>query len=317
MTKKRALMFKAGPISGPIIKKCVFDHGSSKNLTIRIYSKGAAVTSRNWSDAAAPRLSDHWGEIIKRSLLMLLAQTGECKEKYKVTCFVGGKRAVRWKHPFQFLKGIKQAVLEPQAKQDLLFLLEQQTRSQYGRSVVCFENYAMATAQSHHFERFRYLFTAFNAFYEGLPLYLTKKRRKETDKIQDAILNQFFGEKERLLFVQKDSCFFSTLDLSNPDSALDLLKRKYRDQALNRSFRSFVVADYSYYLRCKYFHGEKQIPLVCFENDREMNNLKICNKELLEFLHTNMGRLFAKERESLEKANREKELEKNGTKTIL
>lgn len=304
MGKKHTIEFKVGTINGRILRRCVFHHGSTKDLEAKIYSQGVRIIAGRSRKAKPQGLTIRWVEIIKRALLMLLVETGRCEERYKATCFIDGEKNDSCEYSFRFLCKIKQVKLGAQAKENLFFFLQRQVRSAFKESVICFENYAMSMGQTSLFEKFRYLFTAFNSFYSGIIKYLPSEAPKEKKpkplsekkKIESAILKGFFKEKRGLLNEQSLPGEFYRFDLTNQNQVIDCLKKRSPEPNANLSYESFVLADYSYYLRCKYFHGEKPIPIVCAENDVETKNLEICVEKLSEFLFKNINELFLKEK---------------------
>ena len=50
------------------------------------------------------------------------------------------------------------------------------------------------------------------------------------------------------------------------------------------SIESFFVFDFSYYIRCRYFHGETPLPLVSYDDDYEMLFITLANSFLERFL---------------------------------
>ena len=54
------------------------------------------------------------------------------------------------------------------------------------------------------------------------------------------------------------------------------------------SVESFFVFDFSYYIRCKYFHGETSLPLVSYDDDYEMLFITLANFFLERFLESHI-----------------------------
>lgn len=54
----------------------------------------------------------------------------------------------------------------------------------------------------------------------------------------------------------------------------------------------FLMVDFSYYLRCKFFHANNPIPLIIIENDKEIKAMKIAQQLLDTFLSQHIVELF-------------------------
>ena len=50
-----------------------------------------------------------------------------------------------------------------------------------------------------------------------------------------------------------------------------------------------------YQIRCKYFHGEFAVPLLCFENENPLPALKVVNETLDDYLDKNLAHWFKNE----------------------
>ncbi|MCR5136247.1 MAG: hypothetical protein K6C12_03990 [Oscillospiraceae bacterium] len=64
---------------------------------------------------------------------------------------------------------------------------------------------------------------------------------------------------------------------------------------------AYLYFAFPYYHRCRYFHAEAPIPLLCFQNDPLLRILEIVNRTLDSFLERELPKWFVKDFVDLQK----------------
>jgi|GEM_PF-6898449 len=259
-------------------------------------------------------------EIAKRALMIILAVTGSCPNCCHAKMSFDKEVILDAPKEFRFLSQVENTPIDEKAREDLAFILINRSRSKCELGLTCFENLIMATTKDLCFERFRYLYTAFNAFCSDYNRFLPDEKKAKPDErgiITDAaylrVMKKYFFSDEPYITSKQlkklsekkpkkadlDS-LFNKLSLIDETAVLERVNESLGEGTRLKDFDAFVTFEYSYFLRCKYFHGEKSIPFVSFDGDPELLNIQKCNELLQIFLTKHIGDLFAKERGEIE-----------------
>ena len=163
-------------------------------------------------------------------------------------------------------------------------------------------SYILGKYTDFEYEKFNHNWIAFNAMYSYIAIICHKKLEKNNDKIEMGALCEYFNmgvistgrnqRNELCLAIER-----ILINLQSRKNTIEVLssESKKRISALlleGMKIDSFFIFDFSYYLRCKYFHGERSIPLFAYEDDYELMLFRIANHYLSQFLNEKVPLLF-------------------------
>lgn len=183
--------------------------------------------------------------------------------------------------------------------------------------------YALLVAKSKTYEteRFIYLWMAFNGLYG----YIAEKAKKfcKEKSVEGWIKNEYAQLKFASMLVghpylgifseeKKDSFRFKMeLEITKirPEEVKDFLlaiKNEEKNEhitAIEDILSEFGIKEkmsvyaaismfFPYLVRCKYFHGERALPLLCFKNEHPLPVLRVLNVVIEDFLDGNLYKWF-------------------------
>ena len=297
-TKQHAIVLSSGSgrkISGPLR----FSYSSSEFLLI-LRENGFRAKYVQKTISKEIGFDQKKQEIVKKALLLYLIETGKCRKFYDVSLIADGVR--KEKRRFYFLEGVNGRQLGEDSRTKLQQIVLNKTRSNYPPSVTCFINYALGGAKKDS-EAFRYLYQGFNTFCSNFVVSSKSPGKSENKGHQsDAegikkIRDKFYLNPIPWLPPAKfRPGLCKNIDFANKECALQEVNRrigrlKEKRHPIN-DLSPFILLVYSYYLRCKFFHGETSFPLVSTEGDAELSGFAVCSEELSSFLKEHIHELI-------------------------
>lgn len=266
------------------------NYGSIKGAEIRVFSNGISVLIHRGDKLTTPPISKPYAEIVKLALRVFLVEMGRCDAIYDVAMSRNGEPMNTEAEPFRFLAAIKDLTFDAETKKLLVHQFLTRRRSEELWTFPLFDNFAMGHADNAlEYDRFRYLFSAFNSFYSlNYCLKHNAKGRTEQDKKQQ-LLDDYYGGRPSVGKPIKKDLHFRRINLLDEDSTLKIAQEANVGLANARPYEAFVLSEYAYYLRCRFFHGEASIPLVSYKDDGELTNIHRCNEIIESFLSREIG----------------------------
>ena len=164
---------------------------------------------------------------------------------------------------------------------------------------------ALVTAESknNNTEKFLYLWIAFNAFYNQMAQVNKKQRNSERAKISSVLSRYGYGTNifgkesgnsalNRMNgIISKWDSEYNLEDEHNAEfcySVMEMIrtvneKSSEKNQSELELF-GYLLGDYAYRIRCKYFHGERAIKIISFEGDYEIRIIKLAISVIESFM---------------------------------
>lgn len=200
--------------------------------------------------------------------------------------------------------------------------------------------FIISKSKKYEIERFQNLWIAMNGLYsfyankmaKGILDIRTKKNKLhsflEGEQLQ---LFCFYIElkSDSAVYIKKEDSdsngnelteILNSFDYDNKVSKALFLSEKYKklrekirtklnEKEINLSEYTYLIIHYAYYLRCNYFHANKPLPLIYFNQKREWKILKFINDLIEEFLDSNLYKFFTEnfietEKIKIEESNR-------------
>lgn len=173
------------------------------------------------------------------------------------------------------------------------------------RQISALYAYLYSKTKRYETERFSYLWMAMNGLYASLH---PETGANDTEGLK-ALLKRFgLGEE---LFSRKErtdkglKAMLKLKDAGEPITRDSLMNGKHQELAvsikslltreetpLNLTPYGYLLTDFPYYLRCKFFHANRPMELFSFQSDMELKAIRIANGLLEEFLDENLVMLF-------------------------
>ena len=188
-------------------------------------------------------------------------------------------------------------------------------KSNYDRRYAALFALIMAKSKSYEIERFIYLWMAMNALYGFMSSEYKKGIRKEWKQLQ--VISSYYGFKYNSGPDDKKDVIrgqlMGVLEKMNNEGRATLLAAIERNEWDDKSLQEAkcIVEEnigknqldpmgtflfwLPYQLRCKYFHGEKAVPIMSFYDERPITVLKFVNKLLETFLDAELPKWFDSE----------------------
>ena len=173
------------------------------------------------------------------------------------------------------------------------------------RQISAIYAYLYSKTKRYETERFSYLWMSMNGLYASLyPL----NRPNDTEEMK-ALLKRFHLGEEMFFTAERAEkglkAMLKLKDVEEPVTRGSLMNGKHQEladnikslltregKALNLTPYGYLLTDFSYYLRCKFFHANRPMELFSFQSDMELKAIRIANGLLEEFLDENLVMLF-------------------------
>jgi len=182
----------------------------------------------------------------------------------------------------------------------------QKSKTDLARNVAALYSYLYSKTKTYETERFSFLWMAMNGMYGAL------SPGQKNDRAQMCNLVKLFNLGTEVLTqkVRDDICqkvFIKMKDIHGlvTKGSLGKEHKELEDYILQHmpvddktnhpvdlSAYGFLLTDFSYYLRCRFFHANRPVELFSFADDLEIKVLRIVNGLLEEFLDENLVKIF-------------------------
>lgn len=205
--------------------------------------------------------------------------------------------------------------------------------------------FIISKSKKYEIERFQNLWIAMNGLYSFYANQIAKEIldiRNKNGKLcsfsenKQLLLFQFFIESkaEPIDFITKDNRdsigkefteILNSFDYDDTISKEILLSEKYKklrekireklsEKEINLFEYTYLTIHYAYYLRCNFFHANKPLPLIYFNQKHEWKVLQFINGLIEEFLDSNLYKFFTEDFIRTEKIRIEENKRKLKTK---
>ena len=178
-------------------------------------------------------------------------------------------------------------------------------KNAYESQMAALYAYITAKSKSYEVERFIYFWMAFNGYYNYI--YPDKHCRKDTKKLQHAVIKADFGaeiienqesrknigfEIMLLLYRWQEKISLQSLTRGTLAENIAAKLKKADGTSYNLTPYGYMLSDFAYYLRCSVIHANKPLPLFAFADDMEINSLSAANIVLENFLDKHLFTIF-------------------------
>lgn len=166
--------------------------------------------------------------------------------------------------------------------------------------MVALTSFLIAQSKEYENEKFIYNWMAFNSLYNYICKY-TKDIRQDCKKLK--FYKYYIGKRLEVNSLNNNKIdIIKTIDkyiLKNNVNNINFekLKKEISSKIKQYDFDKedvylFVLIDYIYSYRCKYFHGDKELILFNYANDDKIKILNSLNLLLKEFISFNLRKCF-------------------------
>lgn len=203
----------------------------------------------------------------------------------------------------------------------IINLLLNTTKSNYDRRFSSLFALIMAKSKTYESEKFFYLWMSMNGLYGYLAEKHPDKIQKEYRQIKliASLYGLNYDSRDKNDYKQKINNnrlrgkiteTVEMMDRNTCVATIDAIKENNWDNILLKDVKSIIDEEFGesfmdpmglfllwfpYQLRCKYFHGEKTIPMMSFPNERPLPSLSFVNAILEEFLDSKLYEWFDEE----------------------
>lgn len=311
----------------PSKKPYVYNYGSTKNIRISISTNDFWIELTRSKSFTIEEIKKEraFRDALKKAFLLCLIQNGKMPNDV-VTVVENGKafQLNGTDEPLVYSvcsRGLDRK-MSPFWKQDeCIKTILGTTKTGAGRLDAAFYSLILAKSKTYEVEKFIYLWMSMNGLYgymsETAEGHLQSKKEKKWLKHEFAQLKfftMFYGMKYRqpgdndkntvryqlekiLMSIQPKDIFdfveaIKTNNESNP--YVHDIKAYLQSCAdiSNSDPYAYLLIWLSYQIRCKYFHSEKTLPLLSFENESPLPVLRILNLILESFLDDELYKWF-------------------------
>lgn len=307
-----------------------YDFSKTKDIRILVSQKGFSVdvdrTVKN--DPSTLIQNPLFRDAIKKAAILQLIKYGAYIEddlyvsiNGKVSCVYSYKTV--GKEPLLYSLCSKK-LLRPMAKnwtdKSLLKILSI-PKSRMGRCSASLDALLIAKSKAYETEKFIYLWMAMNGLYgftaSTASAYMSSAKAKSWIR-QEYGMIKFFAmlsgypyrgnPDEEDHVIQKIELLLTKVKSDEIESLVSALKKNDISnlyvQEINTAFENAslkpgamhpyaaLLLFMSYKMRCKYFHAEKALPLICFVNEHPLPVLRVLNVILEQYLDENMYKWF-------------------------
>lgn len=189
-------------------------------------------------------------------------------------------------------------------------------KSKYGRRIASLFAYLFSKSKKYEVERFIYLWTSFNGMYGWLSEFIAAangidKYRKDTKQIVGMLKYVGIGnegvcdEKDKsriahtvmslLKGIPSECVCRHYVEESEINSKISSLLIKSTGEKYDLTTYGYLLTQLSYYMRCKFVHGNKPVYLFSFADEKELHTLKIINNLIEEYISHNLPLWFNEE----------------------
>ena len=317
-------------------KPLTYDYGHTRGIEITVTKSGFHIkTGRTVMKGMDSILDDPlFKDAIKKAVLIQLIKYGKSSLQ-KLTAKVNDESQIIYdmkvaKIPLVYtLCGEKLARPIPDnwsvPQFESILKTTKTTKRKANRLDAALYAYLLAKSKTYETERFIYLWMALNGLY-GHIAEIAKEHTEENnvkkwidrEYAQLKFLAMFFDlpyhspegeDNERRLIHQLEHLigklkseefpvFIAALENNGTNDLIDSIKTLLEPCGIENtmSIYGLLLIWFPYQIRCKYFHGEKAIPLLCFENEAPLPALRVVNLLLEKFLDNNLADWFDKNR---------------------
>lgn len=178
------------------------------------------------------------------------------------------------------------------------------TFSNENSNMSCITSLLMSEAKNNYQEKFMYLWMTFNSFYKRIIEIDNKNITKDNKQISYILQKYKFGEsiskdqKERKEIANKIYGIIDFWDENTLDEKISTTKfgieisNILKQINLDMTPYSYLLTDFSYYLRCAYFHGNKPTKLLVYEDEKDILMLRVSIGVLQDFIYKHIEEIF-------------------------
>ena len=320
----------SGKITGSV-KPLKYNYSRTNGIELRVTRGGFSIdVKRSVTKDASSLLRDSlFRDAIKKAVVIQLIKYGFYTDadlyagiNGKVTCLYDSKVDASRKLIYSLCgRKLQRPMTQPWTDDSLQRVLYS-TKSKANRLDAALDALLMAKSKYYETERFIYLWMAINGLY-GLVAefafeYMRSKNeqnwiKKEFGKIK--FFAMILGYPYRGIFngteddsVKELELLLTGIDNDKVDDFINAIKINDKNnrfvEGIHNVFEKAgveigkmhpyvaMLLFMPYKVRCKYFHAEKAVPLICFEEEQPLLVLRVLNRAMEDYLDDNLNKWF-------------------------
>ncbi len=162
--------------------------------------------------------------------------------------------------------------------------------------IVALYAYLYSKTKEYEFEKFMYLWMALIGFSKALYAIAHNREKEILEKVAYKynlgkellnLKNRPGAGKKMMLIIHKNTVEVQSRDqLSVNEKLMSEIHNLLQENSLDGKLSAYgyCLLDFSYFLRCNYFHANEPIPLNVFDNDMVLSSVRLANSLIEEFL---------------------------------
>ena len=313
------------------VKPLTYDYSRTKGIKLRVTRSGFSIDVDRTvtKDASSLLLDPLFRDAIKKAVVIQLIKYGFYTDDDlyvdidgKVTCLYCGKDYASKKLIYSLCgRNLQRPMTQPWTDDSLQRILAS-TKSKANRLDAALDALLIAKSKYYETERFLYLWMAMNGLYGfvaelALEYMRSGKERdwikKEFGEIKFFAMILGYPYRGRFNGTEDDTVKELELLLTGIGSngVEDFINAAKNNDENNRFVEGIhnvfekagvesgkmhpyaaMLLFMSYKVRCKYFHAEKAVPLICFEEEHPLPVLRVLNRVMEDFLDDNLNKWF-------------------------
>ncbi len=310
-------------------KPVVYDYGRNKGLELYVSSKGVQIrfeTRRLKEEKALVEYADKLlQDAIRKSLVLYALHTGCPMDIGVMLISVDNAQPVicmpslEQNSPiYSMLREFLHPIHPIWDNHEIFTTLCRFTKTSEKNDSRVAALYSLLLSKTKHYEieRFIYMWMAVNGLYSyvaqqaNLHMPLTQKGKQrqlksEEDKIRFLALytgmryDCFIPSAKEKKLIREAEIRFSDMavwtDESTRNTAVSEVANKVLEEELPMDEQAFLTLWLPYKLRCKYFHAEQPVPMICFRDEYLLRVIGKLNDVIETFIDTELPRWLGKE----------------------
>lgn len=313
------------------VKPLTYNYSRTTGIKLRVTRGGFSIdVNRSVKKEASSLLRDPlFRDAIKKAVIIQLIKYGFYTDadlyadiNGKVTCLYDSKVDATRKLIYSLCgRKLQRPMTQPWTDDSLLRVLSS-TKSKANRLDAALDALLIAKSKFYETERFIYLWMAINGLYgyvaEFASEYMQSKKerdwiKKEFSEIKFFAMILGYPYRGRFNGTEDDTVKVLELLLTHigNDRVDDFINAAKNNDMNNRFVEGIhdvfekagveagkmhpyaaMLLFMPYKVRCKYFHAEKAVPLICFEEEHPLPVLRVLNRVMEDYLDENLNRWF-------------------------
>ena len=288
-------------------KRFEYSFGHTKNIVLLINGNKVSIIFSIYPKYDFDSIDEKkiFKDCIKKALLTGVLLNGKELIINKLFCTIDDqKEQIGAPTVYSMLNGGNiNNIIQLKERECILDKLLSMPLSKEDNKLACVISLLISESKEYLQEKFMYLWMSFNSFYNEKCKIDNYEKRKEWKRISHLI--NYYGYGDEILeegnqIIESMYHVINNWD-NTPISEFSInekLKNNIEELLKNNNYEGklsaygYLLGDFSYRLRCKYFHGNKASNIYCFGDEFNLNAIKISIESLKSFLYDHIVDVF-------------------------